>query len=269
MRTGSRLLFTTACLLCLGALGLADSATSHRQKKAKKPEVPPIPSGPQGPLQHQIPLDSIPAVPPQVSYSNGQLTIVALNSSLADILRAVRKQTLAEMDIPATATERVVTHLGPGPAREIVADLLNGSRFNYVLLGSASDATLLTKIVLVAKAGNDAPAAANGQPPEQGAAAANPNVNMAAQAEPPDTPDPPDADAAEENTDDADAADADQPAATGDQPAVKTPQQMLQEMQQRQLQLQQQQAQPGQTPAAYPPAGAPMTPQRPPQPDQQ
>jgi len=39
-------------------------------------------------------------VPPQVNYQNAQLTIVATNSTLGDILRAVRKQTGAEIEIP-------------------------------------------------------------------------------------------------------------------------------------------------------------------------
>ena len=92
-------------------------------------------------------------VPPQVSYQNAQLTIVAANSTLGDILRAVRKQTGAEIEIPA-ATERVVTHLGPGSARDVLAELLNGSRFNYVLLGSPADSAVLTRVVLVAKQGS-------------------------------------------------------------------------------------------------------------------
>src|SRR6266700_3276978 len=141
-------------VLCPGIVRPAKAETTHGQRKAKKPlPPPPLPSGPTGPVQ-QIPLDSIAPVPPQVSYQNSQLTIVAPNSTLGDILRAVRKQTGAEIDIPA-APERVVTHLGPGPAREVVAELLNGSRFNYVLLGSPANDALLTRVVLVAKTGPD------------------------------------------------------------------------------------------------------------------
>src|ERR1700756_1792874 len=156
----------------LGASSPAGATSNQSQKKKKKvqPPPPPLPSGPTGPVQ-QIPLDSIGAVAPQVSFQNNQLTIVAPNSTLGDILRAVRKQTGAEIDIPA-APERVVTHLGPGPARAIVAELLNGSRFNYVLLGSPADQTVLTRVVLVAKSGPDitpgagspGPAGANAQP---------------------------------------------------------------------------------------------------------
>src|SRR5579863_9126694 len=144
----------------------AHNPQTHKKRKAKQEAPPPpLPSGPTGPVQ-QMPLDAIAAMAPQVSFQNNELTIVAPNSTLADILRAVRKQTGAEIDIPP-APERVVTHLGPGPAREIVAELLNGSRFNYVLLGSPADDAVLTRVVLVAKSGPDvtpAPAGANPQP---------------------------------------------------------------------------------------------------------
>jgi hypothetical protein len=248
-----------AAVLCLGIVNPVNAETSQSHRKAKKPQpLPPLPSGPTGPVQ-QIPLDSIAPVPPQVSYQDAQLTIVAPNSTLGDILRAVRKQTGAEIEIPS-APERVVTHLGPGPAREVVAELLNGSRFNYVLLGSPANDGLLTRVVLVAKsaAENVRPSPgtslAGQQQPGMGGPPGNP---IASQPEPPDAND---AEAADDNADenaDQAAAEAEQPAATPEQPAVKTPQEMLQEMQQRQVQMQQQQA-PGQP--MPPGAGIPQRP---------
>jgi hypothetical protein len=240
-------------ILCLGSLNPANAAQG--QRKAKKPDLPPLPSGPTGPVPH-VPLDSIAPVPPQVSYQNGQLTIVAANSTLGDILRAVRKQTGAEIEIPE-ARERVVTHLGPGPAREVMVELLNGSRFNYVLLGSPQDASALTRVVLVPKTGPDNTTLNAQQTQPQ--PIVNQNANMA---QPQEVLDANDADAVEENADESadQGAESEQPAAPGQQPEVKTPQQMLQEMQQRQLQLQQQQLQ-GQPPNPGP-GGVP---QRPPQ----
>jgi len=254
-----------AAVVCLGSVRPANAETSHGQRKTKKPvQLPPLPSGPTGPVQ-QIPLDSIAPVPPQVSYQNSQLTIVAPNSTLGDILRAVRKQTGAEIDIPA-APERVVTHLGPGPAREVVAELLNGSRFNYVLLGSPANDALLTRVVLVAKTGPDivSPAPPSGPSiAEQQQLGIVPPGNPVSSAQEP-APDANDAaEATEENTDDnadqaaAEAEQQQQPAP--DQPGVKTPQEMLQEMQQRQLQLQQQQ------PPGQPPVPGSGMPPRPPQ----
>jgi hypothetical protein len=270
MGTGRKFaILVIAVVLCAGGLS-AEGSTAHRQRKPKKAQLPPpLPSGPQGPVP-QIPLDSIPAVAPQVSYQSGQLTIVAPNSTLGDILRAVRKQTAAEIEIPANANERVVTHLGPGAARDVVAELLNGSRFNYVLLGSASDSTQLTRVVLVAKTSDKAP---NVQGQQQPAMSAMTNINMTP---PPqdmgNTADAAEPEATEENVDEnADQNQAEQNAAEaeqqqqvppGEQPGIKTPQQMLQEMQQRQLQLQQQQP-PGQPPV--PGSGYPPVPPAPPQ----
>jgi hypothetical protein len=248
--------------VCPGVIQPANADAVHGQRKTKKPTPPPpLPSGPTGPVQ-QIPLDSIAPMAPQVSYQNSQLTIVAPNSTLGDILRAVRKQTGAEIDVPS-APERVVTHLGPGPAREVLAELLNGSRFNYVLLGSAADDAQLTRVVLVAKSASDTVGPNNSAPPQpeqqqvSGVPPGNP-VSTAQEA----NPDGADAETAEENTDDSadqTAAEAEQQPTAPDQPGVKTPQEMLQEMQQRQLMLQQQQP-PGQPPV--PGAGVQ---QRPPQ----
>jgi hypothetical protein len=201
-------------------------------------------------------LDAIPAVPPEVSYQNGMLTIVAENSTLGDILRSVRKHTAAEIEIPSTANERVVTRLGPGPAREVVAELLNGSRFNYILLGSPDNASTLVRVVLVAKT-PDTPAQP-GQPGNPVAAANAADDNATAEVS---------EDAATEDSPDQPAAEAEQPAPAADQPPVKTPQQLLQEMQQRQMQMQQ--GLPGQ-PGVFPGRpGAAIPPGQPPQPQDQ
>ena len=171
----------------------------------------------------------------------------------------MRKLTGADIEIPS-APERVVAHLGPGPAREIVAELLNGSRFNYVLLGSPSDDSALTRVVLVAKTGPQEmtpnPVVAGAPPP----ALPNPGVG---QPEPEAAPEENEAEADENNN--GDDANADQqPAEAEQQPpqdqpqGIKTPQQMLQEMQQRQMQMQQQH--PEQPPVPGPGSGMPPHP---------
>jgi hypothetical protein len=234
-------------------------ATPHHTHKVKKTLPPPLPSGPRGPVP-QVPLDALPAVAPQVTFENGLLTIVAPNSTLGDVLREVRSRTSADIDVPANANERIALRLGPAPARDVMSELLNGSRFNYVLLGSADNANALVRVVLVAKTGPDTPDA----PAAQANAAPGPNAaraDEAADSEPVDTVDP---------VADQAATEAEETPST-DEPGVKTPQQMLQEMQQRQLQLQQQQQNGGQTTPVYPPPGGTPMPQRGPgsQPQQQ
>jgi hypothetical protein len=237
----------------------ADAQTTpHHAHKAKKTLPPPLPSGPRGPVP-QVPLDAMPAVAPEVTFQNGLLTIVAPNSTLGDILRGVKKETSADIDVPATANERVAVRLGPAPPREVMAALLNGSHFNYILLGSPDNTSTLARVVLVAKTGPDnpeTPAVANATPPPVTAKAAD---DVAA------------ADTVDEAADQA-ATEADE--TPPDEPGVKTPQQMLQEMQQRQLQMQQQQQQQqnqnseqnqntdGQPAPAYPPPGGVQLPPR-------
>ncbi len=140
---------------------------SHKAppKQAVLPLV--LPPLPRGPLP-QLPMDLMPAAPPKVSYQNGLLSIVAQNSTLGDILRDVHKLTGASIETAPNATERVVTRLGPGAPRDVLASLLNGSAFNYVMMGSSSNPTGLTSIVLTAKPiAGAAPTAANPYPPAQ------------------------------------------------------------------------------------------------------
>src|SRR5882762_6592481 len=100
-----------------------------------------------------IPLtpEQMPANPPTVTYVNGKLTIVAKNSTLSEILRVVGSKTGALIDVPEGANERVVSLLGPGPAREVIAALLNGSHFNYVMVGTEANPNSVSHVILTAK----------------------------------------------------------------------------------------------------------------------
>lgn len=129
----------------------APHSTTPRRKSHHKTQtplvLPPLPSGP----LRQLPMDQIPATPAKVSYQAGLLTISAQNSSLGEILRDVRKLTGASIEIPPGTNERVIAHLGPGAPRDVLAVLLNGSSFNYVMLGSNSDPAAVSSVVLMPK----------------------------------------------------------------------------------------------------------------------
>ncbi|HYK48165.1 MAG TPA: hypothetical protein VEU94_00450 [Terriglobales bacterium] len=158
-------------LLAASTLGQTPAPAHQRNlKMVRKPTAQPQASMPAlrtGPLP-QVPMDQIPSTAPQVSYQEGMLSIAAQNSSLGDILREVHKRTGATIDIPPNANERVVTHLGPGPARDVLASLLNGSGFNYVMVGSTSDPTSVASIILTTKApGGGGETVAIAQPPQQ------------------------------------------------------------------------------------------------------
>jgi hypothetical protein len=75
--------------------------------------------------------------PPDIRYDRGLLTIVASNSSLAEILNGVRSQMGAAVEFPATAAnERATVKLGPAPPASVLTSLLHGAPFDYVIVGS-------------------------------------------------------------------------------------------------------------------------------------
>jgi len=284
----SRLVFRAGVLAVLVSLipasGLA--AGEQRKKAAKAPSKPPQatqklvvgvqdePTPPAAPAPPPAPLTLAqkPAVPPQVEYHNGQLSIIAENSTLGDVLRAVRQKTGTAIEIPGNATERVVMRLGPAPLHDVLVSLLDGSSFNYVMVGSPADPNAVTKVVLTAKpAGMEvASAAGPGQPPAPQSPpvpfrqrnAATENTAPEAQADMDANDDADDQPAGGDAQQPSDEQPPDQNAQPGAPGVIKTPQQMLEELQrqqqiQQQLQ-QQQQSIPGSSPIGQPPQPPPQ-----------
>jgi hypothetical protein len=86
---------------------------------------------------------------PKVTYVNGQLSIRAQDASLGDVLRAVSVKTGAVIEFPADrAQERLFANAGPGPVREVLSAVLNGSHFNYVMLASPGNPNILQRMIL-------------------------------------------------------------------------------------------------------------------------
>jgi len=99
-----------------------------------------------------------PKPPLQVFFQGGLLSISSNQASLSEILFAVHQRTGAEIAIPAGAEqEKVVTELGPAPAPEVLAHLLNGSQFNYLILSSSTDPAALDRVILSARADGPTP----------------------------------------------------------------------------------------------------------------
>lgn len=241
-------------ILILCGAASASAQTSHRLKPqkpaAKSTAAKPSPQQPQPaattPAQPtpEVTPEHGPALPPQVSLQGGQLTIVARNSTMSDVLNAVKQKTGANVDMPAGSGERVVGQFGPGAPRDVMAQLLNGSHYDYVLLGSAADPHALNKIVLMAKSNGPEPAPnPQANQPQQGdnenlqavpdvesenpvetGGEATPNMQEQPQEEP-----------------QADQGDQSQDQQNGNGPVVKTPEQLLRELQQQQQQQQQNQ----------------------------
>ena len=86
---------------------------------------------------------------PVVTYRDGQLTIDAENSSLAEVLRLVAEKTGAVIEVPAgSGLERIVEHTGPGQADDVLAQLLNGSSFDFIIVGSPQRPHNPTQVLL-------------------------------------------------------------------------------------------------------------------------
>jgi hypothetical protein len=220
-------------------------------------EPPPVPLRP----------EQMPPTSPQVTLQDNQLTIVADNSTLSSVLAAVRARTGARLEMPPdVASDRVAVRLGPGDPRDVVSALLQGSRFDYILLGSETDPDALSQIILTRRTGpaGAAPAMASSVPGVRPTAVAPPpppppmpEEEETAEPEPEPAPQPqpqapavvspmtpplgrpeiaPTAPAQEESQ---------TPGQPSTAPQVKTPEQLLQELQRmRQQQQQNQQPQP-------------------------
>jgi len=109
-----------------------------------------------------------PAARVGVEFQSGGLSIWANHASLSEVLFAVQQRTGADIPIPAGAEqEQVVGSFGPGPARDVLAALLNGSAFNFVLVGNADDPAQLRSVVLTPRgAGVSQPATYTPPPPQ-------------------------------------------------------------------------------------------------------
>lgn len=95
-----------------------------------------------------------PASSLHVEVKGNLLRIDSDKATLSEILFEVQRQTGADIPIPAGAEqEQVVANLGPAPGRDVLASLLNGSRFNYVFVGADSDRGGISQVLLTVKGG--------------------------------------------------------------------------------------------------------------------
>jgi hypothetical protein len=84
-----------------------------------------------------------------VTFRNGLLGIRASKVTLSEVLFAVQQRTGAEVSIAAGAElEKVVADIAPGPAPEVLARLLNGSKFNFLILSAVDDPAKLDRVIL-------------------------------------------------------------------------------------------------------------------------
>jgi len=130
----------SALLISIACAGLQVACSSHGQRQSEfgvlhaneltdengKARLP-ISAGPAADVPAQQ--------SPTVTYFAGRLRIDAENETLAEVLAAIAQKTGARIDIPAgSGFERVVEHFGPAQPDLVVSELLNGSRFNFIIV---------------------------------------------------------------------------------------------------------------------------------------
>jgi len=197
----------------------SSSTSTKAHRKPAKAHAQPIVVPPTPPVVPEPPKPDWPAnnrpSSANVAWNSQGLRIEATNSSLQQILKEVG--TLTGTKIQGLGPDqRIFGTYGPGSARLVIGQLLEGSGYNVLMIGDQGQGTP-RQIILSSQAGGQAP-----QP-----AAANLNS---------------------QDDDSADAQDQDQPqpepppppARNGFAPGAppRTPQQIMQEMQQRQQQIQ-------------------------------
>jgi hypothetical protein len=192
---------------------------AHAIDPAPVADPPPAPPAPEPP---KWPLNESPA-PPSVRWDSQGLQVEATNSSLRQILDDVATTTGAKVE-GLGPDERVFGDYGPGPARDVLSQILNGSSYNVLMLGDEGQGTP-REIILSqrTKAGAQ-------QPGQQ--AHSSPEDDDADQPQPPPQPEEPQQ---------VNRPPMNQP--MNQQGAPMGPQQRMLEMQRQQMQMQQQQQQ--------------------------
>jgi outer membrane biosynthesis protein TonB len=205
-----------------GAPQTPKHAHSHKKPAAVAPAPqPPPPPAPIAPPPPDWPANDQASAASVVFDSRG-LMIVASNSSLAQILKDVSLDIGAKVE-GMQADQRIFGTYGPGPARDVLRQLLDGSGYDVLMVGDRGEGTP-RRIVLSTQSGTAAKNTANNSPPPPTTEDTDADQAPEPQAEPEPPP---------------------QPAQNGAAPPVpvRTPQQIMQEIEQRQ---QQQRSQGGQ-----------------------
>ncbi len=109
------------------------SAAAAPAPQAAQPRPPAVPKPPDWPANNRPAAAS-------VVYDSQGLLIVASNSSLAQILKEVSTDTGAKVEGMGT-DQRIFGTYGPGPARDVLSQLLDGSGYNVLMVGDRGQGT--------------------------------------------------------------------------------------------------------------------------------
>jgi len=91
---------------------------------------------------------------PVVTWDSHGLSIDAANCSLQQILKAVSVATGAKVE-GMTGDQRVFGEYGPGQARDVLSELLQGAGYNVIMVGDLGQGTPRQILLSVRRAGKD------------------------------------------------------------------------------------------------------------------
>jgi hypothetical protein len=138
----------SACLLWMAipaSTASAQSGQTHRHTKSHRANA--------APAEH-------------VTYSDGQLSVQSNGADLAVVLSAIQQATGVKISgVAAAQKQKLVGDFGPGDPASVLAEVLDGTRLNYIFLKSHANPSVIRSVMLFAQS---APPA---QPPPAPAAA--------------------------------------------------------------------------------------------------
>jgi AMIN domain len=109
---------------------------------------------------------SAPPPPPkkvEIKLQDDKMSLVSNKASLAEVLNELHAQLNADIPIPAGAEQELVAVvLGPGTQREVISKLLEGSRYNFIIVGTDQDANKVERVILSPKTPGGVVAGAGG-----------------------------------------------------------------------------------------------------------
>lgn len=111
-----------------------------------------VPGNPQQPTAQAADVPQRPAEmppkPPRVSYVGGQLTVVAENSMLNDVLNGIRSAAGIKMEGLGGSSDRVFGRFGPASPRVVIDSLLNGSHYDFIILSALDTPDTVQRVIL-------------------------------------------------------------------------------------------------------------------------
>ena len=116
-------------------------ATAGRARRRSKPMIgdPPPPY-------------KLPPSPPQISYVDGELTVVAKNSTLSDVLKGIQTAIGAKIEgVTPTDADRIFGQFGPASPQAVCGTLLTDSTYDFIIMGSPKNPELIERIILTGR----------------------------------------------------------------------------------------------------------------------